>query len=132
MDDVVVEHVVLVHHPMRSAHVAMVGREDDEGVIGRPGLVEGAQDAADRVVDLRDHTEISGDHLRPLGPRPVLDAPARQLLPLDVGLPCEGLVEARPGCDLVRLVACGELGDRPARQVRLHKVEAHVPGAGSA
>ena len=41
------------------AHVAVVGREDDDGVLQHPGGAQGVEDLADVVVNALHHAEVA-------------------------------------------------------------------------
>ena len=53
---------------LRAEHVAVVGSEQDDGVVAQTEIVEGAHELADRIVDRRHHAVVLGDLSRSRGP----------------------------------------------------------------
>ena len=97
--DLVVDEGPLGAEPVRAAHVAVVGGEDDDGVVPRPRRLEGGEHRAQAAVGQLVEVDVVVEVAQPgplvgrvdVAPQPVLLVPAP--LPVGLGLGVEVVVE---------------------------------------
>ena len=124
--DVLIQGAVLIEHAVVAAHIPVVAGEDDE----RIPQIDVPQNAANRVVNLRNHAIIARDLARHFRPGHGLQVPVPGLLLVREGLVFECIVPAGPFGDGGGIVHAGKRRARAAGQMRHTDVHKQMPGAG--
>ena len=105
--------------PVAARHVAVVGGEDDHGVVSQPELIEAVEDPPDLGVDHCGEVVVEPDHLAPV--LPAFAVRAEEALPHapdEGGFARQIVVEALPGLDRVAVVHAREVPPGQVRAVR--------------
>ena len=123
--DVLIQGAVLIEHAVVATHIPVVAGEDDE----RIPQIDVPQNAANRVVNLRNHAIIARDLARHFRPGHGLQVPVPGLLLVREGLVFECIVPAGPFGDGGRIVHAGKRRARAAGQMRHADVHKQMPRA---
>ncbi len=68
--DIVIHYIMLVNHPVCSAHVAVVAGVDDDCIVCDAERFECMEDSSDLLVEQRDFAQVSSHERRPFFPSP--------------------------------------------------------------